>query len=209
MTSALSLTLDLESVDFAKGGGTVPVVVQDCETHAVLMVAYADREALEKTLFTGRAHFRSRTRGLWEKGATSGHYLDVVELALDCDRDTILYRVKPHGPTCHTGATTCFGEPTTDVLHALEQTIHARKVAAPSSETPSYTQRLLADRNLRMKKIGEEAAELILALADEDRERTAEEAADVLYHVMVALEANGVPMSEVRAVLAKRAVGNK
>ena len=189
----------------------MPVVAQDAETGAVLMVAYADREALERTLATGFAHFRSRKRGLWKKGETSGHVLRVVELAADCDHDTVLYRVHPNGPACHTGAITCFGEPAVDAILALEHTIAARHAAMSEStgvtpdEKPSYTQRLLSDRNLRVKKIGEEAAELILALADGDQARAAEEAGDVFYHVMVALQAAGVPMREVRRVLAQRA----
>jgi phosphoribosyl-ATP pyrophosphohydrolase/phosphoribosyl-AMP cyclohydrolase len=209
MTDAPALSLDLDTIDFDKGGGLVPVVAQDAETGAVLMLAYADREAIERTIATGDAHFRSRKRGLWRKGETSGHVLRVVDLRVDCDFDTVLYRVRPSGPACHTGSTTCFGEPTLDAIVALERTIADRHAAlsagAPETAKPSYTQRLLGDRNLRVKKIGEEAAELILALADGDRPRAAEEAADVFYHVMVALQAAGVPMGEVRRVLARRA----
>jgi phosphoribosyl-ATP pyrophosphohydrolase/phosphoribosyl-AMP cyclohydrolase len=197
------LAFDLDALDFAKGNGLVAVVAQDARSGAVLMQAYADREALEKTRATGLLHFRSRTRGLWLKGETSGNVLRVVSLAADCDRDAVLARVEPAGPTCHTGATTCWGEPELDAFRELEQTI-ARRAAEPPGEKPSYTQRLLADRNLRLKKIGEEASDLVVALADGDRARAAEEAADLVYHAMVALAASGVSFDEVRDVLAKR-----
>ncbi len=212
-----SLSLDLDRLDFDKGGGLVSVVVQDSITDAVLMVAYADREALQRTLETREMHFHSRSRGrLWRKGESSGNVLRVVELSADCDGDTVLARCSPAGPTCHTGAPTCFGEPVSgDALRALSAVVAARASAmqrAPVAEgagdpaaRPSYTQRLLADRNLRLKKLGEEVAELIVAIADEDRPRAAEEGADVIYHLVVALQAAGVSFDEVRAVLAKRA----
>src|SRR6266702_1919303 len=104
------MTLDPETLDFEKGGGLVTVVTQDARTGAVLMVAHADREALERTLASGEMHFRSRTRGLWHKGETSGHTQRVVELAADCDDDAVLARVVPLGPACHTNATSCFGD---------------------------------------------------------------------------------------------------
>jgi phosphoribosyl-ATP pyrophosphohydrolase/phosphoribosyl-AMP cyclohydrolase len=200
------MELDLDSIDFDKGQGLVVVVAQDARTQAVLMVAFADREALERTLATGDLHFRSRTRGLWRKGETSGNVLRVVSLKADCDSDAILARVEPRGPTCHTGTTTCWGEPEIDAIVALEATIHerAKAVTEAANDKPSYTQKLLGDRNLRLKKIGEESVELVLAIADQDRPRIAEEAADVIYHVLVALEGAGVPLDEVRAVLAAR-----
>ncbi|MFO0613566.1 MAG: bifunctional phosphoribosyl-AMP cyclohydrolase/phosphoribosyl-ATP diphosphatase HisIE [Polyangiaceae bacterium] len=197
-------SLDLDRVDFAKGGGTVTVVAQDADTRAVLMVAYADREALERSIATGDLHFRSRTRGLWRKGETSGHVLRVVSLAADCDHDAILATVRPAGPTCHTGATTCWGEPEPArgaAIAELARTIEARR----AEPTPaSYTAKLLADRNLRLKKIGEEATELAVALADRDSARAAEEAADVIYHALVALAAEGITLDEVERVLASR-----
>ncbi|GLC24456.1 bifunctional phosphoribosyl-AMP cyclohydrolase/phosphoribosyl-ATP diphosphatase HisIE [Roseisolibacter agri] len=202
--------LDLDTLDFMKGAGLVTVVAQDARTGAVLMVAHADREALERTLATGEMHYRSRTRGLWHKGATSGNVQRVVSLAADCDADAVLARVTPAGPACHTGATSCFGDVAlgADALGALDATLAARAVATPPASPdarPSYTQRLLADRNLRLKKIGEEAAELVTACADADRERAAEEGADVVYHTLVALRAIGVTLDDVRAVLAARA----
>jgi len=195
------MTLDLDRLDFDKGGGVVTVVATDARTGAVLMVAFADREALEKTQETGEMHFRSRSRGLWRKGATSGNVLEVVELAADCDGDAILARVRPRGPACHTGSETCFGDARLEAFGALD------RVIAERAKTPGegYTRKLLADRNLRLKKIGEECAELVTALADGDAARAAEEAADVVYHVAVALRAQGVSLDDVRAVLAKRA----
>jgi phosphoribosyl-ATP pyrophosphohydrolase/phosphoribosyl-AMP cyclohydrolase len=268
--------LDLSALDFDKGQGLVTVVAQDARTGAVLMVAHADREALELTLATGEMHYRSRTRGLWRKGATSGNVQRVVSLAADCDGDAVLARVVPAGPACHTGATSCFGSDATaaDAVAELAATIERRAASnaaarrgsppdiyvapeaprrhhqsraaditrarselrgeglpasppvasrpgqddarAPSpagpadappggDAGPSYTQRLLADRNLRLKKLGEEAAELVTACADGDGHRAAEEAADLLYHALVAARAVGVSLDDVRRVLAERA----
>jgi phosphoribosyl-ATP pyrophosphohydrolase/phosphoribosyl-AMP cyclohydrolase len=215
--------LDLDALDFTKGGGLVTVVAQDADSGAVLMVAHADREALEHTLRTGEMHYRSRTRGLWHKGATSGHVQRVVSLAADCDRDAVLARVRPAGPACHTGAVSCFAQeehpgerqdaaaprapqrPAADPLTRLDAIIAARATnAAATGERPSYTRTLLANRNLRLKKLGEEAAELAVACADHDRERAIEEAADLLYHTLVALRPLGAGVEEIRAALAAR-----
>lgn len=196
--------LDLNSLDFVKGGGFVTVVSQDALTGAVLMVARADREALERTVATGEMHYHSRTRGLWHKGGTSGNVQRVVSLSPDCDGDAVLARVRPAGPSCHTGRASCFGQDAlaADALGVLDRTIAARAADAhPAAAAPaSYTQRLLGDRNLRLKKIGEEAAELVLACGDEDRPRAAEEALDLTYHVLVALRAIGVTLDDVRQV---------
>lgn len=206
--SRVPLKFDLDALDFAKGGGLVTVVAQDALTGVVLMLAHADREALERTVATGEMHYRSRTRGAWHKGATSGNVQRVVSLSADCDGDAVLARVRPVGPACHTGAVSCFGELAlgADAIGALDRTIAARAAAlaagvAEAGGKPSYTARLLSDRNLRLKKIGEEAAELVTACADSDAERGAEEAADVLYHVLVALRAIGLRLDDVRAVL--------
>ncbi|HEX8537610.1 MAG TPA: bifunctional phosphoribosyl-AMP cyclohydrolase/phosphoribosyl-ATP diphosphatase HisIE [Cystobacter sp.] len=198
--------LDLSKLDFTKGNGLVTVVTQDAHTGDVLMVAHADREALEKTLETGEMHYRSRSRGLWHKGGTSGNVQRVVSLTADCDADAVLARVEKAGPACHTGAETCFDIGPVDALVALDRTIaeRARKASAPG-EKPSYTRRLLDDRNLRLKKIGEEAAELVTACADGDKARAAEEAADVLYHLLVAVRPLGVTLEDVKAVLTRRA----
>jgi phosphoribosyl-ATP pyrophosphohydrolase/phosphoribosyl-AMP cyclohydrolase len=198
--------LDLDTLNFEKGNGVVTVVAQDAASGVVLMVAGADREALERTLATGEMHYRSRTRGLWHKGATSGNVQRVVSLTADCDGDAVLARVAPAGPACHTGAVSCFGESALapDGLSALDVTIAARSGTASSAESPSYTRRLLGDRNLRLKKIGEEAAELVTACADGDVARAREEAADLFYHALVALRAVGGSLGDVRAVLAAR-----
>lgn len=203
-----TISLDLDALDFTKGGGTVAVVAQDATTGQVLMVAAADREALERTLATGEMHYRSRSRGLWHKGATSGNVQRVVALLPDCDGDAVLARVHPAGPACHTGASTCFGEVPADEMAALDRTIAQRAAAlveGATADTPSYTARLLGDRNLRLKKVGEEAAELVTACADGDRARATEEAADLLYHALVALRATGGSLDDVRAELARRA----
>lgn len=196
--------LDLNALDFGKGGGFVTVVCQDARTGAVLMVARADREALERTVATGEMHYHSRTRGLWRKGGTSGNVQRVVSLSPDCDGDAVLARVRPAGPYCHTGHVSCFGQDAlaADALGVLDRTIAARAADAlrGAAAPASYTQRLLGDRNLRLKKIGEEAAELVLACGDEDRTRAAEEALDLTYHVLVALRAIGVTLDDVRQV---------
>lgn len=203
--------LDLSKLDFEKGGGLVTVVVQDACSGAVLMLAHADREALERTLATGTTHFRSRTRGLWRKGESSGNTQRVLSLAADCDGDAVLARVLPAGPACHTGAVSCFGDGAcaADPLAELDRTLANRAASAsrgtPAPERPSYTQKLLADRNLRLKKLGEEAAELVTACADGDPARAAEEGADLLYHALVALRAVGVTLDDLRRTIAARA----
>ena len=201
------MTTLAETLDFEKGGGLVTVVTQDARTGAVLMVAHADREALARTLETGEMHYRSRSRGLWHKGATSGNVQRVVSLSRDCDGDAILARVIPAGPACHTGATSCFGDDAlgADALGTLDRTL-ARRAAGDDrpGEKPSYTRRLLADRNFRLKKLGEEAVELAIACTDEDRTRAIEEGVDVLYHALVALRAIGVSLDDLRAEVERR-----
>jgi phosphoribosyl-AMP cyclohydrolase / phosphoribosyl-ATP pyrophosphohydrolase len=202
--------LDLDALDFAKGGGTVTVVAQDAITGAVLMVAAADREALERTIATQEMHYRSRTRGLWHKGATSGNVQRVVSLHADCDGDAVLARVEPAGPACHTGAVSCFGSEgaVADELSGLDVVIASRG-ESESTDGPSYTRKLLGDRNLRLKKLGEEAAELAVACADADGARAAEEAADLFFHALVALRGTGVSLNDVRRVLHGRARGRR
>ncbi len=200
--------LDVTSLDFVKSQGLVTVVTQDARTAEVLMVAHADRAALEKTIASGEMHYHSRTRGLWRKGETSGNVQKVVSLTADCDGDSVLARVIPAGPACHKGMRSCFGSVfTPDALSALDQVI-ADRASAPSPQdgsNTSYTRQLLADRNLRFKKVGEETTEFLIACADEDKERATEEAADVLYHLMVALRGLGVSLDDVRGRLASRA----
>ena len=197
--------IDLDQLDFMKGGGLVTVVAQDSRTGTLLMVAHADREALERTLETGEMHYRSRTRGLWHKGATSGNVQHVVSLSSDCDGDAVLARVTPAGPACHTGSCSCFGGEAlcSNALAALDVTI-AERAAEENPSASSYTRRLLDDRNLRLKKLGEEAAEFITACADDNAERAREEMADLVYHALVALHAVGGTLGDVHAVLASR-----
>lgn len=207
---------DVGALDFAKGGGRVTVIAQDATSGVVLMVAAADREALERTVTTGEMHYTSRSRGLWHKGATSGNTQRVVSLHADCDGDAVLALVTPAGPACHTGAVSCFGDAALapDVIARVDATIAAREAArtnghpvagaAEAEGRPSYTQRLLADRNLRLKKIGEEASELVTACADGDAVRATEEASDLLYHVLVAIRAVGGSLADMRRVLKAR-----
>lgn len=194
------------NLDFAKGNGLITVVALDAVSGAVLMVAHADAEAVERSVASGEMHYFSRTRGLWHKGATSGSTQRVVSLSADCDADALLARVMSAGPACHTGANSCFGQPAfeADAFGALNAVVRERATEAPVTEGTSYTAQLLGDRNRRLKKIGEEAAELIAACADGDASRAAEEAADLIYHVAVALQAAGSSLAEARAVLATR-----
>ena len=204
MTSS-AIALDLDTLDFGKGNGFVTVVAQDAKSGAVLMVAHATRDALERTIATGEMHYTSRTRGLWHKGATSGNVQRVVSLTADCDRDALLALVHPAGPACHEGTTSCFREAAlaADALSALDATIATR--STDSSASTSYTRKLLNDRNLRLKKLGEEAVELAVACVDGDRARAVEETADLVYHALVALHAVGGSLEDVRTVLASRA----
>lgn len=186
--------------------GLVPVVAQDVLTGDVLMVAWANREALEAAQQTGRMHYWSRSRSkLWKKGEESGHGQEVVRLALDCDGDAVLAMVRQTGPACHTGTPTCFGRDADDVarpvLSELAQVIASRK-ARPTKD--SYTSQLLSDPKKAGKKISEEATEVVMALTHESDQRVAEEAADVLYHLLVAAAARGVTLEQVLAVLQKR-----
>jgi phosphoribosyl-AMP cyclohydrolase / phosphoribosyl-ATP pyrophosphohydrolase len=195
-------SLNLDDVKFAVDTGTVVVVAQDATTGRVLMVAHADREALARTIETGEMHYRSRRRGLWRKGATSGNVQKVVSLALDCDGDSVLARVIPAGPACHTGQVSCFPDSSQPSAWAmLADTIRKRR---NDPDNTGYTRALLGDRNLRLKKIGEEAAELVTACADSDADRAAEEAADVVYHMAVALEALDTSIDAVALTLFER-----
>lgn len=186
--------------------GLIPAIVQDRATGDVLMVAFASAEALALTAATGQAHFWSRSRrALWRKGETSGNTLAVASMSRDCDGDAVLLTVDPAGPACHTGSRTCFGgEPATLAggLGALERVIEGRAQADPAS---SYTARLLA-RGLdhTLKKVGEEATEVVLAAKGESDERLAEECADLVYHLMVVLAHRRLPLARVLEVLAAR-----
>jgi len=216
----------LSAVKFG-ADGLVPVVTQESRSGDVLMVAFANRDALDRTLATGLAHYFSRSRGvLWQKGETSSHVQRIVEVRLDCDSDTVLYRVEQTGPACHTGARTCFStvisgagapwaggqrgsesvaeeDPGGHVLSRLAHTIASRAVDKPQG---SYTAELLtAGVGKASQKVGEEAVEVVVAANSEDDERLASEAADLLYHLLVLLQARGVPLDDVLRVLDSRA----
>lgn len=192
--------MNLDALDFEKGAGLVAVVAQHHLTGVVLMVGYADMAALERTRQSGLLTFHSRSRGrTWTKGETSGNVLRVVALHADCDGDAVVALVDPAGPACHTGRPSCFEA--RPALAALARTIEARRDAPPAG---SYTARLLADANLRLKKLGEEAVELAVALARANRDRAGEEAADLVYHVLVACLAAEVTAEDVLRALADR-----
>jgi phosphoribosyl-AMP cyclohydrolase / phosphoribosyl-ATP pyrophosphohydrolase len=186
----------------------LPVVVQDARSLDVLTLAYVNPEALEATLRTGEMHFWSRSRGrLWRKGEESGHVQRLRALALDCDGDAFLAQVEPAGPACHTGEATCFHHPQHGQLGAgafaaLWVAIEARKGGAPEG---SYTAKLLADENLRLKKLAEEAGEVIMACKDKDKAKATAEFADLQYHMLVAMAAMGIGPGDVAAELARRA----
>ena len=219
-------TRDLTYVSF-DSDGLVPAIAQDAGTGEILMLAYANRTSLALTLDTGQMYFWSRTRKeLWRKGATSGNVLSLVSLHVDCDADAVLAKVRPAGPVCHTGARTCFVEPGThepeptapapeeddseerstlrggEVLDNLWVTLRSRAAELPPG---SNTALLLADGNLRLKKLGEELVELTVALTRRDPAAITDEAADLLYHLLVALMGAGVSLHSVGAELARRA----
>jgi phosphoribosyl-ATP pyrophosphohydrolase/phosphoribosyl-AMP cyclohydrolase len=199
----VSRDAQLEELRFDERG-LLPVVVQDAERGVVLMLAWANREALERSLESGEMTFWSRSRArLWKKGETSGNVLEVVSLHADCDGDALLARVRSAGPACHTGDPTCFGDAplAADPITELWRVLESRASLRPEG---SYTARLLADGNLRVKKLGEETAELVAALAADDGERARAEAADLLYHVFVALLAAGVSFDALLEELSAR-----
>jgi phosphoribosyl-ATP pyrophosphohydrolase/phosphoribosyl-AMP cyclohydrolase len=187
--------------------GLIPVVVQDVGSGAVLMLAYADRAAVERTLATGQAHFWSRSRqSPWRKGETSGNTLEVVEAAADCDGDALLLRARPAGPTCHLGTRGCF-EPTPPRLELgwLAQVLASRRDAGPEE---SYTARLLAGGTERVaQKVGEEAVEVVVAAVAGHPKEVAGETSDLLYHLLVLLLAAGVNPEEVAEELVRRHYG--
>ncbi|OGN44350.1 MAG: bifunctional phosphoribosyl-AMP cyclohydrolase/phosphoribosyl-ATP diphosphatase [Caulobacterales bacterium RIFCSPHIGHO2_01_FULL_70_19] len=199
--------IEIDDVDFDKGGVLVPVVVQDAATLQVLTLAYMDRPALEETVASGEATFFSRSRGgRWRKGETSGNRLDVVSITPDCDADALVLKVRPRGPACHLGSTSCFGDedaPGLGRLGRLEATIAARAAADPAT---SWTARLLAEGPKRAaQKVGEEGVETALAGAAGPDEELASEAADLLYHLLVLLRARDLPLQTVLDVLTARA----
>lgn len=190
--------IDLDQPDWQKTDGLLPAIVQDAGTGRVLMLGYMNREALEKTRATGHVTFFSRSKQrLWTKGETSGNTLELAGMQLDCDRDSLLVQAIPHGPTCHLGTDTCWGDevnPPVGFLAELERVIQSRVGADPES---SYTARLLDEGIKRCaQKVGEEGVEVALAATAGDREELVDESADLLYHLLVVLAASDVPLEE-------------
>ena len=197
------MTLDPSTLKY-DDRGLLPVVVQDVGTGAVLMLAFANREAVELTLSTGEAHFWSRSRqSLWRKGETSGNTLRVVDVTADCDGDALLVRARPAGPACHRGTRTCFEpNPARLELGWLAAVLEERRSADPAA---SYTARLLQSGIERIaQKVGEEGVETAIAAVAGRREGVVSESADLLYHLLVLLQASGVEPGEIGEELLRR-----
>ena len=191
-------------IDFSKLDGIVPCVIQDAKTQRVLMLGFMNEEAFQKTVTEKRVTFFSRTKQrLWTKGETSGNFLDVVEMMLDCDQDTLLIKANPTGPVCHTGADTCFNEMNDHWdLTSLEKVIQDRKI---NPKKGSYTTSLFESGiNKVAQKVGEEAIELVIEAKDDNEELFLGEASDLLYHYLVLLTAKGYSLQHVLEVLKKR-----
>lgn len=198
-------------MDFQKLNGLIPAIIQDAATGTVLMLGFMNSEALEKTRKEGKVTFFSRSKNrLWTKGEESGNFLHVVEILEDCDKDTVLIKANPAGPTCHTGSDTCFDEKNTASRNAagigfiseLQHLIHTRKAEMPEG---SYTTSLFKDGiNKIAQKVGEEAVELVIESKDHNDELFLNEAADLLYHLLVLLTAKGKDISDVVSVLEQR-----
>lgn len=193
-------------IDFTKyADGLVPAVVQDYHTHKVLMLGFMNAEALEQTEKTGKVTFYSRTKKrLWTKGETSGNFLELKSIASDCDDDTLLIKVHPLGPVCHTGADTCWSESNSadNFLEYLEEIIRLRKLA---SVEESYVARLFSKGiNKIAQKVGEEAVELVIEAKDNNDDLFINEAADLMFHYLLLLNAKGFTLQDVAAVLHKR-----
>jgi len=191
-------------IDYIKGDGLVPVIIQHSLTHQVLMLGYMNEAAMTKTQTEGRVTFYSRSKKrLWTKGEESGNYLLVDDILIDCDQDTILIKVKPVGPTCHTGSYTCFKEETNKgFIYKLENTINDR---IDNNDQQSYTNKLYKmGINKVAQKVGEEAVELIIEAKDNNDELFKNEAADLMYHYLVLLKAKNITLDEIEQVLSDR-----
>ncbi|UTJ06697.1 bifunctional phosphoribosyl-AMP cyclohydrolase/phosphoribosyl-ATP diphosphatase HisIE [Arcobacter roscoffensis] len=209
----------IEKIDWEKTNGLIPVVTQDATTNEVLMLAYMDKEALELTIKTNYAHYFSRTKQrIWKKGESSNHTQEIVNIMLDCDNDTLLLKVNQEGVACHTGRKSCFftdlqtNEEVSKVevdttaaygvIDTLYHTILERKNDDPSK---SYTSKLLnGEQNSMLKKIVEESGEFTFAIKDNDEEEIIYEAADITYHVLVALASKNISPDRVKQELARR-----
>lgn len=194
----------MESINFEKGNGLVPVVIQDADNLQVLMVGYMNEEAYRKTLKEGKVTFFSRSKNrLWTKGETSGNYLYVKEIRSDCDNDTFLIKVNPAGPVCHTGERSCFSNDSPKgFLYELEQVINRR---IQDNAKDSYTNSLYKKGiNKVAQKVGEEAVELIIEAKDDNDDLFVNEAADLMYHFLVLLKVKGFCLTDVEKVLQER-----
>ena len=192
------------NIDFKKGDGLVPVVVQDNNTLQVLMLGYMNEEAYQKTLESKLVTFYSRSKErLWTKGESSGNTLELVDVMIDCDQDTLLIKANPNGPTCHAGTMSCFKEETTKgFIYELEQTINDR---IDSNDPDSYTNKLFRRGiNKVAQKVGEEAVEVVIESKDNDDNLFKNEAADLLYHFLILLKAKGVKLQDIEDVLKER-----
>lgn len=196
----------LPALDWSKGDGLLPAIIQDADTQQVLMLGYMNAAALEQTLATQRVTFFSRSKNrLWVKGESSGHFLDLVDVTADCDSDALLIRARPNGPTCHRGTCSCFGEGGArgpGFLAQLERTVNQR---IASGDKKSYTARLVREGVKRVaQKVGEEGVETALAATAGDNPELASEAADLLFHLIVLLRVKGLSLQDALAVLEKR-----
>jgi len=197
----------IDKLNFAKLNGLIPAIIQETTTNQVLMVGFMNREAVEKTIQEKKVTFWSRTKGrLWQKGETSGNTLSVSSMQVDCDGDALLVRALPAGPVCHTGSFTCFGEEKSleadAALEGLEEIIRERRQQMSSE---SYTARLFEKGTPRIvQKVGEEAVETVVAAMQKDTNAVKEETADLLYHLLVLLQDQGLRLSDVTEVLKKR-----
>lgn len=200
------------TIDFDKMDGLVPAIIQDADTRQVLMLGFMNREAYDKTLSTGKVTFWSRTRQtLWTKGETSGNFLNLVSMAVDCDNDTLLVKVHPDGPTCHTGTDTCWGESNTPIAQSdsplqfiaeLQDFIEKRKEEMPEG---SYTTRLFLDGIAKIsQKVGEEALETVIEAISGPDDKLVYEAGDMVYHLLVMLTARGLRIEDIAEELRRR-----
>jgi len=191
-------------IDFNKGNGLIPAIIQDNDTLQVLMLGYMNHEAYIKTKESNRVTFFSRSKNrLWTKGEFSGNYLFVQDIKLDCDQDSLLIKVNPNGPTCHKGNTSCFNEETsTGFLYVLESTIASRiKDNSENSYTNSLYQKGI---NKVAQKVGEEAVELVIEAMDNNNENFLNEAADLMYHYLILLKSKEIKLQDIEALLKKR-----
>ncbi|MGM9759635.1 MAG: bifunctional phosphoribosyl-AMP cyclohydrolase/phosphoribosyl-ATP diphosphatase HisIE [Parabacteroides sp.] len=193
-------------LDFEKMGGLIPAIVQDNDTHKVLMLGFMNEEAYEKTMQTGKVTFFSRTRNcIWTKGETSGNFLKVISVLVDCDNDTLLIKAQPAGPVCHTGADTCFGEKNEEAimfLKYLQDFIERRRQEMPEG---SYTTSLFMKGVNRMaQKVGEEAVETVIEATNGTDDRLVYEASDLIYHLIVLLTSKGLRIEDLAKELKKR-----